>query len=122
MNAEAEALGDLLNRGEGRDGGPQIIAAGGGLIDNPPALALLEKAGALTRVYLEVPANTAWERISAGAEKNGLPPFLDTQNPRETHRALHERRAAAYRKWARFTINGEGKTPEEIAGEIVGLL
>jgi shikimate kinase len=115
--AEAEALEDLLNKEESRAGKPRIIAAGGGIIDNPEALALCEKAGAAS-VYLEVSAGTAWERIRRAAEKDGLPPFLNTANPRETHRALHERRAAAYQAWARFTVNGEKKSPQDIAGEI----
>jgi shikimate kinase len=121
--AEAEALKDLLQRGEepGSSGVFTIIAAGGGIIDNPGALALCEKAGAAP-VYLEVSAETAWERIRRAAETEGLPPFLQTPHPRETHRALHERRAAAYRAWARFVIHGEGKSPEEIAGEIYGVL
>ncbi|MDR2257835.1 MAG: shikimate kinase [Treponema sp.] len=115
--AEAGALADLLNRREGGSGAFAVIAAGGGIIDNPEALAVCEKAGAIP-VYLEVSAETAWERIRRAAETEGLPPFLQTSNPRETHRLLHERRAAAYRAWARVTVRGEGKSPEEIAGEI----
>ena len=121
--AETAALEDLLDRREAGDssGAPAVIAAGGGIIDNPDALALCEKAGALA-VYLEVSAETAWERIRRAAEREGLPPFLQTPNPQETHRLLHERRAAACRAWARFTVPGEGKSPEEIAGEIYGVL
>ncbi|MDR1239435.1 MAG: shikimate kinase [Treponema sp.] len=120
--AEAEALGRLL--GEGAGPGPRIVAAGGGLIDNPEALALLEqaeRAGAACGVYIEISAGTAWERIAAAAGTEGLPPFLNTGDPQETHQALHERRAAAYRERARFTVAGDGKSPEEIAGEIAGL-
>jgi shikimate kinase len=116
--AEAEALRRLLGAREGGDKRTRIIAAGGGLIDNPAALALPEK---VITAYIDVSAETAGERIFRGAKKNGLPPFLNTANPRETHRVLHERRAAAYRAWARLTVNGEGKSPEEIAGEICGL-
>jgi shikimate kinase len=119
--AEAEALGRLLEAGEGP--GLRIIAAGGGLIDNVEALGLLEgaeRAGTAQTVYIEVSAGTAWERIAGDAA--GLPPFLDGENPRESHRVLHQRRAAAYRQWARFTVAGEGKAPEQIAGEIAALL
>jgi shikimate kinase len=120
--AEAEALETLLAPGDtAGDGGgkPRIIAAGGGLIDNPEALALLETAGTAGTAYIEISAETAWERISRNAEKDGLPPFLNTENPQETHRALHERRAAAYRAWARLAVHGEGKTPEAIAADIL---
>jgi shikimate kinase len=126
--AEAEALEHLLapperrppgNAAGNHDGGtPRIIAAGGGLIDNPEALEQIKKSAAST-MYIEVSAKTAWERIFRAARQDGLPPFLDTSNPRETHRALHERRAAAYRAWTRFTVNGEGKSPEEIAGDLL---
>ncbi|MDR2435092.1 MAG: shikimate kinase [Treponema sp.] len=114
-NAEAAALAALIGS-ETLDA--RIIAAGGGLIDNPDAIALLENTKTATPVYLDVSVDTAWERINgeAGGE---LPPFLKTENPRETHRALHERRAAAYRKFARLTIEAERKSPEEIAGEIL---
>jgi shikimate kinase len=118
--AEAEALDALLApRDTAGDRGPRIIAAGGGLIDNPEALALLEKYGTAVTACIEVSAETAWARISRNAEKDGLPPFLNTENPRETHRALHERRAAAYRAWARVAVRGEGKSPEEIAGDVL---
>ena len=73
-------------------------------------------------MYLEVSVETAWGRILRAAEKDGLPPFLDTSDPEAAHRALHERRAAAYREWAPFTITGDGKSPEEIAGELCALL
>jgi shikimate kinase len=120
--AEAAALRNLLNREDPEGSGAfALIAAGGGLIDNPGALAVCEKAGAVP-VYLEVSVETAWERIRRAAETEGLPPFLQTPRPEETHRVLHERRAAAYRAWARFTVQGEGKSPEEIAGELYEIL
>jgi shikimate kinase len=113
--AEAEALRAALADGEGG----LIIAAGGGLADNREAWELLERAPGVRAVCLEVSAETAWRRIAAAAdEAGGLPPFLNTPNPRETHRELHNRRAAAYRRLASLVIDAEGKSPEEIAGEI----
>ncbi|MDR3138888.1 MAG: shikimate kinase, partial [Treponema sp.] len=112
--AETLALEALLKSGK-----RGVIAAGGGIIDNGPAAALLEKAEGLVIIYLDVSADTAWQRIAAQAARDGgLPPFLNTPRPRETHRDLHERRAAAYRNLARLTIWAEGKSPEEIAREI----
>ena len=97
-----------------------IIAAGGGLIDNPEAVSLLSRHGETGIAYLDVSPETAWQRIvKTGGE---LPPFLKTENPRvkpaETHFALHERRAAAYKSLAHLGVQAENKTPEEIAGEI----
>ena len=92
----------------------RVIATGGGIIDNCEALSILKKSGAVM-VYLDISAEDAWDRIAAGGE---LPPFLRTENPRETHRVLHERRAAAYLQIANIVIKTEGKSPQERATEI----
>jgi shikimate kinase len=117
---ETRALETLLG-----GNGPLVAAAGGGLIDNAAAMALLEapaKTGTLM-VYLELSAETAWERIQRSVEKDGeLPPFLATANPQETHAALHTRRAAAYRKRAAVIIDADSTSPEERAQEIASRL
>ncbi|MDR2020303.1 MAG: shikimate kinase [Treponema sp.] len=133
--AEARALESLIPPGEkgspepeqrplGEKEGPvRIIAAGGGIIDNPKALALLKRPGGPLLVYLEVSAETAWERISLAAQAGkGLPPFLNTGTPQATHRQLHDRRAAAYKGCAHLTIAAGEKTPQAIGREIVSLL
>jgi len=111
QKAEVEAVAALTANTGGKR---RVIAAGGGIIDNHDAVAALKQSGAKI-VYLDISAGCAWDRIAAGGE---LPPFLQTENPRETHRALHERRAAAYLRFADIVIKAESKTPEEIAGEI----
>jgi shikimate kinase len=124
--AETRALASLL-----QEIAPQVdtmvIAAGGGLIDNPGALALLRQPGPSgttpVTVYLEVTADTAWKRIKAAAKQTGeLPPFLNTGNPRETHAALDTRRGSAYREFDGITITAEGKTSEDIGREIAALI
>ena len=125
--AETRALESLLAPRPSGPAAPRgtggitlTAAAGGGIIDNRGAAALLETAPGLILVALEVSAETSWKRIQAGAQKTGeLPPFLNTENPRETLLGLHERRTAAYRDLARFVIPGDGKPPEEIAREIL---
>jgi shikimate kinase len=97
-----------------------VIAAGGGIIDNPDAIAILIKSGIIT-VYLNISAGTAWKRIN-NSLSGELPSFLKTENPQETHRILHERRVSAYLQIADMVIEAEGKTPEEIALEIKELL
>jgi shikimate kinase len=95
------------------------VAAGGGLADNRGALEILKKDPAALVVYIEVSAETAWERIRAAADRDGeLPPFLDTGEPRETHRLLHERRGRVYRELAALTLRA-GDTPEETAAIIL---
>lgn len=93
------------------------LAAGGGIIDNPEAVEILKKIDAV-KIYLDISAETAWQRISASGE---LPPFLKTENPKETHRALHEKRAACYKLLADTVIQADGKSPQQIAEEIAGL-
>ena len=66
----------------------------------------------------EISVKTAWSRIAASGE---LPAFLQTENPQESHRVLHERRAAAYRQIADVVIEAEEKTSDEIAMEILKL-
>ena len=117
MQAEARALGSLVQTAKSET--LRIIAAGGGLIDNPQAMALLLQHKEISIVYLDVSPETAWRRIGAAGE---LPPFLDTENPGETHLALHKRRATAYKALAHFTVYAENKSAEEIALEIVEFL
>jgi len=94
----------------------RIVAAGGGMIDNQDAVAIIKKLNAVV-IYLSIDAASAWERIARSP--GGLPPFLQTENPQETHRALHERRAAAYSQMADIVIEAEGKQSEKIAAEII---
>ena len=123
--AEAQALSSALNvtEEERRRNQIRIIAAGGGLIDNGDAMTLLTEPQVPPReiiaVYLDISAETAWQRISAEGE---IPPFLKTENPQETHRVLHERRAEAYKAIADIIVSAENKSPEEIAGEIADRL
>jgi shikimate kinase len=128
--AEAEALARVFaeNTGEKTEGRLLVIAAGGGLIDNREGMRLLQAANGLENaedpgsnpalVYLNVKAETAWRRIR-GAQNGELPPFLAGKNPEAAHRELHERRAAAYQALAHLVVNGETKSPEEIAREII---
>ncbi|MDR0539444.1 MAG: shikimate kinase [Spirochaetaceae bacterium] len=111
--AETAALRQALSAASGT---VLVIAAGGGITDNTPAMALLKESRAAL-VFLRVSAKTAWERIRA----RPLPPFLRTKNPEETHRLLHERRNANCKKAAAYTIEAEGKTPVQIAAEIAAL-
>jgi shikimate kinase len=112
--AEEEALRRLLSLPEAENA---TLAAGGGVIDNPAAMSLLNSAQAII-VYIEISAATAWNRIVPG----GLPAFLKTDDPKETHRLLHERRAAEYKKAARFTVNAENKSPHETVCLIMNIL
>jgi len=119
QKAEAEALSAIFSASRNSAEGQRVIATGGGIIDNAEALSALKKSGA-TVVYLNISAAAAWRRIANSADGE-LPPFLRTENPKETHRALHERRAAAYRQLADVVIEAEGKTSQEIAAEVLAI-
>jgi shikimate kinase len=120
--AEARAVSLISARAKALTG-TTIVAAGGGLIDNCAAMKALAENVGVTVVYLEVSAATAWKRIEEAAQNGGgLPAFLDTENPKETHAALHERRAGTYKKKAGFIVDAEGKTPKEIAETIAAYM
>ncbi|MHB9291934.1 shikimate kinase [Hollandina sp. SP2] len=112
--AETEALESLIHR-RPESGRIQVIAAGGGIIDNEGAMALLKPAD-LIIIYLEVSAETAWKRI---CQAKSLPPFLNTDNPQETHKTLHQRRSVAYTSSAHIRIQAEAKGTDQIAQEII---
>lgn len=121
--AEAGALADLLESEMANGaslfvprGSSLVIASGGGLADNPDALSFLKENSVIIPVFLDISAGIAWERIRAAGE---IPPFLNTENPQETHRSLHERRAAVYRQLALHVIMADGKSSQEIAREII---
>jgi len=129
--AEAQALAYVIQRQmpmpqpmTQTEGETLIIAAGGGIIDNDEAMALISEAKVkssdrqLITVYLEVSAETEWQRIMETSGDGGLPPLINTNNPKETHLALHNRRAKAYKAIASIVVHAENKSPEEIAGEI----
>jgi shikimate kinase len=122
--AEADALAALLAENAPDAACPPalcVIASGGGLADNDAALSFLRQPyRAPLLVYLDVSAETAWVRIEEQAAKTGeLPPFLDTEDPRETHRQLHERRASLYREIAGLVIDAGQKSPASLAEEIL---
>jgi shikimate kinase len=129
--AEVQALASVIQRQmplqmPQTEGETLIIAAGGGIIDNDEAMALISEAKVpsedrqLITVYLEVSAETEWKRIMETSGDTGLPPLINTNNPKETHLALHNRRAKAYKAAAGIVVLAENKSPEEIAGEIAG--
>jgi shikimate kinase len=123
QKAEVESMAALADSSSDAGSGMakrRVIAAGGGIIDNNEALAILKKSGA-KKVYLDISAEDAWNRIANSADGE-LPPFLRTENPKETHRSLHERRAAAYLKIADIVIDVKEKSPKEIAAEIFSRL
>ncbi len=117
---EAEALLEVADSGPGP--GRMIVALGGGAIDNPAALEVIDRNGYL--IYLHVDADTLYERIM----RRGKPAFLTSDRPYEEFLALSRRRDAAYRAKAHLVIELTGlgvleafeKTHREIRRQIPG--
>ncbi len=102
-----------------------VIATGGGICDNESAVAELTAAGCRL-VYLAVDEKTACDRILAEAEKTGsLPAYIQKEHPaseqdvRIIFNAFYRRRTKAYEALCDVTVSVSGKTPEEIARELI---
>jgi shikimate kinase len=105
---EAEVTREALASSEG------VLALGGGTILNADTRALL--AGH-TVVFLSVELTDAIKRVGLGAGR----PLLSI-NPRATMKFLLEERRPLYASVASHTVATDGRTPEEIAAEIIALL
>ena len=103
-----------------------VIATGGGIVTRPENRALMRARG--TVVYLEVDPATALKRLQtqqAMAVQARLSPevrpLLDGPNPLANLQHLLEMRATWYED-AHITCSTEGKSPEEVADEIIAML
>jgi len=103
---------------------PQVIALGGGSIEDEGNLTFLKSAGTL--VYLKVSIDTVYERIKEGPMR----PMLDiiagsSEKQEEVIKARIEKlldRRQKYYDEADVAVDTEGKTPEAVADEIISLL
>jgi shikimate kinase len=92
-----------LSSSKSKDRTPRIVVAlGGGVADNPEAMALISRKGYL--VYLHVDAHILYERIM----RRGTPAFLTSENPRAEFEELFRRRDAAYRSSADLVVELTG--------------
>jgi shikimate kinase len=108
-----------------------VIAAGGGLCDNPPALALVRETGFV--VYLDVPEKTIMERILKKTSRApdgtmlGLPAYIAQHNPRSEEEAarlfrpVFEKRSARYAEIA-DAVFAPGISAERNARELAAVL
>ncbi|MDR2900108.1 MAG: shikimate kinase [Treponema sp.] len=115
-SAELKTLQTIFE-GALNDTSMTVLATGGGIIDNAEAAILLKEKSII--INLEVSAATAWKRIIETSKISGeLPSFLQTDNPEETHRELHERRSIAYKQFAAATVNADDMNIKTIAKQI----
>lgn len=92
-------------------GGDGVIALGGGALGDPAVTTALEWA---TVVHLDVSFGGAMRRIGGSATR----PMLQRGDPR----GLYDARRSGYERAADVTVPVDGRTPEQIVGEIVALL
>ena len=104
-----------------------VIAAGGGICDNPHAAAVLQHAQ--NTFFLHTEKAVLFMRMEHEAKKRGsYPAFLDclpytkTKEARLLFAALYERRTAWYRRTSRRTLFATGLTPPDIAKQLAALV
>ena len=91
----------------------QVIATGGGVVENQDNLELLRKNGVI--FYLSAPADKLYERV----KKTSHRPLLQKENPQKILEELLKRREPFY-KTADFEISTENKNILEVVQEIIG--
>jgi len=117
---EAQALLEVIKSAANTET-PLVLATGGGIIDNAEAFDALRSGTFI--INLDVETELAWKRIERSSERSGsLPPFLRTNDPKESHRELHESRSIQYHKVADLNFKTAEKTTHQIAEEIFALL
>ncbi len=87
-----------------------VISTGGSAIYRERAMDNLKKNGAV--VYLKVPLETIKQRLG-NIHTRGI-----AMKPGESIASLYNERVVLYEKYAEFTIDGEGKTVEEVVDAI----
>jgi shikimate kinase len=97
-----------------RDDTPSVLAAPGGVVLDPAVRAAL--AGRLV-VWLRTRPTTLAGRVHPGDHR----PLLGDQ-PAETLAAMAEERSDLYQGVATATIDTDGRTPDEVADAVIGLL
>ena len=94
-----------------------IISTGGGLVLKKENNALLQENGKI--VFLRASLDTLAKRLKVDGER----PLLrtSTENIRDRLARLMEERSPIYEHVSDYIVDVDGKTPEEIAKEIVAL-
>ncbi len=105
---EREALERCLRDGDG----DRVVALGGGTPVRLAGDASLEGSGFI--VYLDLPEEILWERMS----RQGLPVYLDPADPRADFRRGLEERGSVYERIADVRVDAD-RSPEAIAAEVV---
>jgi len=113
---------DAFRSGESRviarllDGGPQVLATGGGAVMNPDTRALIKERG--ISVWLSADFDLLMRRISKRKVER---PMLHTADPAATLRALLAEREPIYAQ-ADLTVQSREVPHDAVVNEIIGAL
>ena len=105
---------EAVDRCFGGEDGDRVVALGGGTPVRLASDASLAESGGGFIVYLDLPEEVLWERMS----REGLPAYLDPASPREDFRRSLEERRPVYERIADVRMDAD-RSPEVIAAEIV---
>jgi shikimate kinase len=108
---ESQVLADLAA------GDRRVIAAGGGVILRPENRGILKRLGPV--VWLQADADTIAQRVAADDTTLDRRPNLTVDGGRAEIEQLLAARAPLYAQCADFSIETSGRTPDEIAAEVL---
>jgi shikimate kinase len=90
-----------------------VISLGGGTIETPENIKLLQSIGKM--IYLKGDPKVFFKRIIC----NGLPAYLDMDDPLGSFEKLALKRNPIYESVADMTIETDYRTPEQIVAKII---
>ncbi len=96
-------------------GGPRIVSTGGGAFMNADTRAAIKSKG--LSVWLKADLDVLWDRVS----RRDTRPLLKTENPKETLRALLEKRYPVYAE-AALTVMSRDAPKEAVASDVIKAL
>jgi shikimate kinase len=108
---EAAVIGDLCGRSR------LVLAAGGGAPLRAESRLLMRNSGQV--VWLTATPDTILARMTGDASTAGRRPSLTSHPPREEIVQLLTRREPIYRQSAHLIVDTEGKSPDQLAEEIL---
>jgi shikimate kinase len=98
----------------------QVLALGGGIIERRKNRGLLKSFG--KTVWLSAEPETLWQRIAADHTTAGRRPNLTAGGGLDEIRRILAERLPLYRQSADWVVDTEGKSPADVAAEILALV
>lgn len=96
-----------------KDVSGSVIALGGGAVLNPENCKKLKQVGKL--VYLELDKSIIKQRIFL----DGVPLFLDSNDPHHSFEKMHEERKSVYESVSPYKVNLDGKNHRCVLDELM---